>query len=261
MRRGTPIVRWTLRGLAAIAVLAGLYVGALAFPRPLFAHSARFDGFTVYADRPLTEEAGRMVDEARRRVAAMERARSGGPHRVFLCADPRLYSVFTFLTRRSSNSLGIGLWALNTIYVNETKVQRMVAAGGRPRHSRFEGSAAEVIAHEIAHFNAIETLGLRPAVRLPLWKQEGYAEYQANLAATRDDPGYDFAARVALLLDDGFWGPGNTVARRYYGWQLLVEFLGDIEGMGLPEIADDAVTESEARSRMLAWYEARRAMP
>jgi hypothetical protein len=47
---------------------------------------------------------------------------------------------------------------------------------------------AEVIAHEIAHFNSVHALGFRSHLRQPVWKSEGWAEYQANLAPIRADP-------------------------------------------------------------------------
>ena len=74
---------------------------------------------------------------------------------------------------------------------------------GRLRHTRFEGNLAEVIAHEIAHFNSVRALGYRRHLGQPLWKSEGWAEYQANLAAIRADPDYDglVAAMKAYKTD------------------------------------------------------------
>ena len=42
-----------------------------------------------------------------------------------------------------------------------------------------------VIAHEIAHFNSVHALGYRAHLAQPVWKSEGWAEYQANVAAIR----------------------------------------------------------------------------
>lgn len=36
--------------------------------------------------------------------------------------------------------------------------------------------------------------------------------------------------------------------------ELLVEFLGEVEGYRLEDLAGDEVTESSTRERMLAWY-------
>lgn len=256
MRTRVEILRWSLYGLVGVVVLAVAYVVLLAFPRPFFAHTARFREFTVYANRSISPDIEHVIDDARRRVAAMEHARPGVAHRVFLCERQRLYSLFAFLTRRSPNSLGIGLVALHTIYVNEAKVLRMIAAGASPRYSRFDGDPAAVIAHEIAHFNVIEALGMRAAWSLPTWKSEGYADYQANLAATRADGTYEIADRIALLQDRRFWAPGRAREHEVFEWQLLVEFLGEVEGLRLREIAAPEITEASARDRMLAWFEA-----
>jgi hypothetical protein len=185
----------------------------------------------------------------------MDHARPGESYRVFLCGDESLYSLFARLTRRAPNSLAIGLSVLDNMYLNEAKIQRFAAAGpGVIYHSRYEGSVAEVIAHEIAHDNVVEAIGIRRALRMPVWKSEGYAEYQANLASTRADGTYDFLRRIDLLLDDGFWGHGRSIARRLFEWHVLVEYLCDVRGLGLEGLEDPSVTEGSAREEMLVWY-------
>jgi hypothetical protein len=89
---------------------------------------------------------------------------------------------------------------------------------------------------------------------MPVWKSEGYAEYQANIAATRADETYDFSARVDLLLDDNFWGRGNSVARHLYRWHLLVEYLATEKGMGLDDLVEEGVSEEGVYRDMLAWH-------
>jgi hypothetical protein len=189
----------------------------------------------------------------------MEITQPENSYRVFICGDERLYSVFAFLTRRSSNSLGIGMTVLKNMYLNESKIRRFAADRyGRIPHSRYEGNFSEVIAHEIVHFNMVKVLGFWTANTLPVWKSEGYAEYQANIAATRADSSYDFAHRVELLKNDAFWGSGVSMARSLFESHLLVEFLAEERGFDLNDLADEAVTETYARQEMLAWYEEQR---
>jgi hypothetical protein len=251
--------KWTLRVVVLLLLVVALYVAFLAYPAPLFAHKQTFGEFTVHSGRPLPDDFARTIEDARERIAAMAHASPGEKCRVFICDTERLYSVFARLTRRAPNSLAIGLSVLGNMYLNEPKIQRFAAAGpGVIRHSRYEGNVAEVIAHEIAHFNMVGKLGYRRAMGLPFWKSEGYAEYQANLASTRDDGTYDFVKRIDLLLDDSFWGYGGSVARTLYEWHVLVEFLGDVKGIGLEGLEDPAITESSTRREMLAWYNQRR---
>lgn len=46
----------------------------------------------------------------------------------------------------------------------------------------------------------------------------------------------------------------SSVDRRHYGWQLLVEYLADVEGMPFDRLVSDRVTEAACRGRLLAWY-------
>jgi hypothetical protein len=249
--------KWLLRAALSLVALIALYISSLAFPYPAFAHKARVGEFAVYSTTPLSEDLGRTIDDVRARIAAMENAETGARCRIFIC-NGRLYSVFASLTRRTSNSMAIGLSAFRNIYVNEPKI-RFVAANNPAgiRHSRFEGNLAEVIAHEVAHFNVVRSLGYRASLRIPVWKSEGFAEYQANLAAARADSAYSFVERIDLLRNDAFWGEGLP-ARELFEWHLLVEFLAGARGFGLNDLLDDTVTEAAAREEMFAWRERQR---
>ena len=186
----------------------------------------------------------------------MENARPGARCRIFICDNQRLYSFFAFLTRRSSNSMAIGFSLLGNVYINEPKVRRMAAQNyGSIRYSRFEGNYAEVIAHEIAHFNVVKQLGFRRAIGMPFWKSAGYAEYQANPATTRKDSTYAFTDRIDLLLNNTFWGSNHSVAQRLFEWHVLVEFLAEVKGFDLEDLVDEDVTEWSTRKEMLGWYQ------
>jgi hypothetical protein len=251
--------KWILRGILLLLLLVALDVTALALPYPLFDNKYQSEGFSIYSSRALPEDVEEIVEWARARVDAMDYTQPDAGYRVFICGDERLYSVFAFLTRRSSNSLGIGLTVLGNMYLNESKIRRFAAnLPGKIQHSRYEGNFSEVIAHEIAHFNAVGELGFWRAIRMPVWKSEGYAEYQANVAATRADDSYVFADRIDLLLNDAFWGSGASMARSLFEWHLLVEFLAEEKGFKLADLADEAVTETFAREEMLAWYDEQR---
>lgn len=251
------LVKWASGAFLALVALGILYISTLAFPTPAFAHRNVFDEFTVYSNAPLPADFARVAADARARIAAMENARPGAPYRVFVCGDERLYSVFAFLTRRQANSLAIGLSAFGNLYLNGPKIQRMAKSSHPIRHSRFEGNIAEVIAHEVVHFNVIKAHGYRAAMAMPVWKSEGYAEHQASLAAIRADSTYSFVERIDLLRDDLFWSQ-SSYARQLFEWQLLVEYLIDVQGVDLTGLMQANVTEAGTRERMLAWHEDQR---
>lgn len=248
------IARWALRLLLAAVVAAVAYVAVIVFPSPLFAHEATFGTYRVYSDEVIPPGFDRVIDDLDRRLHAMEHAPPEASQRIYLCG-PRSYAMFAFLLRKDPDSLAIGVSAANGSFVSLERVRLFAARNrGRFRHSRFEGNLAEVVAHEVAHFNSVHALGYRAHLGQPMWKSEGWAEYQANLAAIRADPGYDLVRRVDLLLDDRVWGRGSGIARSLWESQLLVEYLGEIEGYRLEDLVEETVTETGTRRRMLAWY-------
>jgi len=252
MRR---IAKWTIRLLLALLALLALYVGIVVLPTPLFAHSERYGTYRVYSTEPISAELGQVIDDLDRRIQAMEHAPPEASQRIYLCG-PKMYAFFAYLLRMNSESLAIGLTAANESFVSVDRVRIFAERNqGVFRHTRFEGNLAEVVAHEIAHFNSLHALGFRAHVRQPLWKSEGWAEYQANLATIHADPDYDLGRRIELLLDDRHWGRNRRgMARRMWESQLLVEFLGEVKGYRLTDIVSDEVTDYSTREQMMDWY-------
>ena len=256
--RPRTIGKWILRVFAFLLLIEVLHIGTVAYPFPFFSHKGSFGEFTVYSRSPLPGGFEQIIEGVRLRVAAMENARPGHRIRIYLCDTQRFYSFFALLIRKEPDSLGIGLSVFSNMYLNEAKIRR-VAAGNTAgiRHTRFEGNYAGLIAHEIAHFNVVEELGYRAAMRMPFWKGEGYAEQQANFAAIRSDPEYNFLDRIALFENHRFWA-GNRSARDLFESHLLVEYLMEREGYGLRDLIDESVTLDATRARMLAWYRKQR---
>jgi hypothetical protein len=241
--------------LLGVLALFLLYVGVVVFPEPWFSHSTTLGGFRVYSDEPLPPNLDELIDDVDRRVAAMDHKASGASPRIFLCHDPERYARFAFLLRKGPSSLAIGVSLADEMFINMSRVRRFAELNrGTIRHSRFEGNLAEVIAHEIAHFHSLHALGYRAHLAQPMWKSEGWAEYQANLAAIRADPDYDLRERIARLLDDGFWSSDHGTARGLWESQILVEYLGEVEGIALGDLVRTEVTSDAVRQRMLDWY-------
>ena len=251
------VAKWMARFILVLLAVGALHIAIIAYPTPLFAHEGQFGGYHLYSDDPLPADIERVIEDTTRRVEGMEHRPPETVHRVYLCNGPRRYAFFAFLTRKSPDSLAIGLSLTNETFVSMSRLRRFAAANqGVLRHTRFEGNLAEVLAHEVAHGNSIEALGYRTHLALPLWKSEGWAEYQANLAAIRSDPTYKLDRRIEQLLDDDYWGGVSSLARCLWESQLLVEFLGEVKGYRLADLAREDVTESSVREQMIAWYRA-----
>ena len=240
--------------LVVLLAMVALYVGVIVYPTPLFAHHQRIGGFRVHSDQAPAVDVEALVAEVAERLAAFEHEPEAKTYTVYLCHSLRRYSFFAKLTRRTSASQAIGLSAPGNIFVSMPRLAQLAAhQGGLFAHSRFEGRPAFAIAHEIAHFGLVDSLGLDASRSLPAWKSEGWADYQANLAAIRRDPNYDLAQRIDLLDDPRYWQNPRLRARNFYAWQLLVEYLAEVRSYRFEDLSRPSVTESEIWAQMRAW--------
>jgi hypothetical protein len=244
-----------LRGGAVVAAVAVLYLSVLVFPQPFFGHRRAFQGFTVSSDAELPADLEATFRDVDERTRAMELYRDGEHYRIFLCRSQKLYTLFARLVRRRADTQGMVLSLVGNMFLSEPGMRAMRdRAGGSPRHSRFEGSLAGAIAHEVAHLQMTAELGLRRMRAVPFWIQEGYAEYAAYRAPARADPDYNLPDRVRLLLDDEAWSPPlRPVDRRHFRWQLLVTFLCDIRGHRFTDLADSPPTEESTWTDLQSW--------
>lgn len=246
--------RWAVGVLFVLLAMVALYVAVLVYPTPLFVHHQRTGGFRVYSDRAPSVDVDEFVAEVAERLAAIEHEPGSKTYKVYLCHSLRRYSFFARLARRTPSSQAIGLSVPGNIFVSMPRLAQLAAnQGGLFAHSRFEGSLAFAIAHEIAHFGVIDSLGPDASRSLPAWKSEGWTDYQASLAGIRRDPDYDLVQRIDLLNDPSHWQNPRLRAHRFYAWQLLVEYLAEERSYRLEDLSRPSVTEAETRAQMRAW--------
>jgi hypothetical protein len=250
------IGKWSLWGFGGVAVLFALYLSVFFFPYPLFPHHVEHAGFSVYSDREVPDDFKLVLEDARRRVEAMELYRGQAPPRIFDCQSQRLFVFFIKWAGKRHVGQGLLISVAGNAFFSDAMIKTIGQRnGGRPAHSRLEGSWAAAIAHETAHDLVFSEVGFKKMRRIPVWKSEGYADYSANHASAAADPDYDFRSRVELLLDDDSWlSPVGFVDRRHFRWHLLVEYLCSVKGLTFADLMDEALTEGGARSEMMAWY-------
>ncbi len=248
--------KWSLWGVGAVLVLLALYLSVFFLPYPLFPHHTEHAGFSVYSDSEIPESFEIVLDDARRRVVAMELYRGAAPLRVFICRSQRLFVLLNRLAGKRHAGQALVISAAGNAFFSEVMIESVGRRnGGRPVHSRLEGSWPAAIAHEVAHDLVASEVGFRRARRIPVWKSEGYADYSANLASAAADLDYDFRSRIGILLDDDSWrSPFGFVDRRHLRWHLLVEFLFSVKGLAFVDLLDEGVTEEIALAEMMAWY-------
>jgi hypothetical protein len=250
------IAKWAVWGLAALIVVFALHLSVFFLPYPLFPHHLESDGFSVYSDREIPEEFELVLRDARLRVEAIELDRGAANPRIFVCRSRRLFVFLVKLAGKRSAGQGLVISAAGNVFLSEKGIENIRRrTGGRPVHSRLEGSWAAAIAHEVAHLQISSELGHRKSRSIPGWKSEGYSDFSANRAAAESDPDYSFEKRVGLLLDDDSWRPPiEPFDRRHLRWHVLVEYLCTVKGLSFDEVMDVGVTEEGAWRDLMAWY-------
>ena len=248
--------KWSLWTLVVLVVVVGLYLAVFFLPYPMFTHHAELAGFSVYSDREIPEDFVLVLDDARRRVEAMELYSGEAPPRIFVCRSHRLFRFFIKMAGKRFAGQGLLVSVAGNAFFSSEMIETIGRRnGGRVPHSRLEGSWAGAIAHEAAHDLVFAELGSKEARRVPVWKSEGYADYSANLLPMASDPGYDLKRRIGWVLDDSLWsGPTGPVDRRHFRWQVLVEFLSGVDGMSFHQLLEDSVTEESAWADLMEWY-------
>jgi len=249
------VIRWMLRGVALLLLLLLIDVSALAFPYLWFGHSQDLGNFTIYSDEPINLAIDDIIAQTNQRCEAMELYQPGMSYRVFVCHNPKLYALHTFLVGKGSNSQALVVSVVGNIFVNVEHIELFASqAGPEVRHSRYEGNYAEVLAHEMAHAYMGLELGFWAYRPLSVWKSKGYAEYSSNLAPIRADSTYRFEDRVALLFNDAYWGCSYGVARQLWEYTILVEYLCDVEGYEFTDIADEELIRQTAHEKLNVWW-------
>jgi hypothetical protein len=233
-----------------------MYLSLFFLPYPLFPHHLEHAGFSVYSDREIPEKYELILEDARRRVEAMELYRGAPDVRIFRCESKRLFAALNRLAGKRHYGQALVISIAGNAFFSETVIEAVGQRhGGRPEHSRLEGSWPAAIAHEVAHDLVFAEVGYREARRIPVWKAEGYADYQAHLAASTSDPDDRLRNRIAYLLDDDNWRPPATpFDRRHFRWHLMVEYLFSERGFTFADLMGEQVTEGSVRAEMMAWY-------
>lgn len=229
----------------------------LLFPHPVFPYSRELEGLRLRSDGALGGEIDAELRDARDRWLGMELHRPGDRHTLFLSQGQGLYRFYCSIARKPSVTQGVIVSSLTrTVILSAPGIRQMrERTGGRPAHSRFEGSLAAAIAHEIAHLQAARELGLQRTRSLPAWKNEGWADYSAHRVRIREDPSYDLAERLDLLQDETDWrGSYPAIDRRHFRWQLLVEFLVEVRGLSFGDLVADSLTEDDTWAELTSWH-------
>jgi len=231
-----------------------IYFSILASTGLWFNWHYQVDNFNIYSDSEITSaEILLLKKEINDRVIACEIFKEDLEHNIYISSSEKKFSFFAKIVGSSYPAQGFNINYLNKIFIsesfiNETHKERKAANKLIP-YSALEGDIIEIICHEIIHSFVYDKLGAEKYALIPFWKQEGYAEYAANISIKEKDSLYSFNNRVDIYLDDEFWGD-NKAVKDYYEAELLVENLIENKKMSFDLLMSDSITLEYAQNQL-----------
>ena len=229
-----------------------IYFSILASTGILFNHHYKVGNFNIYSDSEINSP-DILIEKVNSRVIACEIFKDNLEHNIYISSSEKKFSFFAKITGSSYPAQGFNINYLNKIFIsksfiNETHKERKAASKLIP-YSALEGNIIEVICHEIIHSFVYDKLGASKYALIPFWKQEGYAEYAANISVKEKDSLYNFNNRVDIYLDDGFWGD-NKAVKDYYEAELLVENLIENKKLSFDLLMSNSITLEYAKNQL-----------
>jgi hypothetical protein len=107
---------------------------------------------------------------------AMELYRGAKLPRLFVCRSQRRFVFLIRLAGKSPAGQALVISAAGNVFLSEEGIEAIGRRnGGRPLHSRLQGSWSAAIAHEVAHLQMGSAIEARGKGGLDPWKSEGYA--------------------------------------------------------------------------------------
>lgn len=206
------------------------YVGASAYPQPLFSHHTRYQNYEIWSDRPIPPQIAQVLDDANRRLHTSELYGKDGTYKIFFCNDSwRLWFYGHLLSAQVGGVADMVLTRNIYIRASDIASNRIYPPGPGPIADAGQRTLAYFIAHEAAHIMVSRQFGRLAVVRDPQWLLEGYADYIGKGGDFDFDENYRLFKADSPLLD--FQRSGL-----YRGFHLRVSLLLDKRGLSVRQV-------------------------
>ena len=209
-----------------------------------FSENYKFGKYKLYTNSTF-KNSSEYLKEIDDRLKACELYDEKLEHSIHVFSSESKFKFYAVIAGSSYPAQGFNMHAVNKIYISLPFIEQVYsdrkAANKIVLHSAMEGNLEGIICHEIIHSFVYNKLGSIRASSLPTWKQEGYAEYGANILPKRNDTNYRFKDRVELYKNSSFWD-GNKFVFEYYEAEILVEFLIDVKKMTFEQLMTETFT-------------------
>ncbi len=283
MRRALRLFGLALGGLLLLVIA---YLTLLFFPGVLFAKQLQHGNFTVHSQSELHEGLTTVLQEVE---AALATSAINDPtlrHDIFFGHDNNAFrhvqGVRAWLVQRTiglGSSLTFNASAPPWIsHIVTFRVPDVPNNALRHPQTGMAVNLTQILTHEVVHTLLMARFGVREIARMPMWKQEGYADYVAASAGTIAAPDYDIRnsverflandiswlmdggggfmpmnygciARSTIITEEGFLHPAC-----YYIARVLIEYLFDVKGLGFDEVMQSDITDFDTLDELLTAY-------
>ncbi len=231
-RRQSRLKTLAKAALAALLVVLGVfavYLILLCHPGLFFRHAFSHGPITLHSDEPIPASAERVLEDAENRLKRSPLFRDRPPKqiRIYICNRKWRFILFANIRYKVG---GLAYPPLtNNIFVRGAHIDANRLIGPSGNEVPGERTLSYYFAHEAVHTLVFDDLGVFAHWRLPVWKNDGYADYIAK--------GSDFDyghAVVQLRRGDRELDPLRSgLYRRYH---LLVAYLLDRKGVSVEEM-------------------------
>jgi hypothetical protein len=223
--------RRTALALSLLAILAvAALVSVLVWPQPLHAHATSHGRLFLHSDRPYEVAAGQALlrDIERRLAAAPSQLHDPDANWHVVVSNSQWRRRLTFLDKFGAGGVNYHFLP-NTAFLRQADIGRNRLIGGDGGDVPLPRSLAYFAAHEITHGMVTRHIGALARWRLPVWIDEGLADYIA-FAGEVD------IAELARAMRAGHRDLDPAASGLYGRYHLLVAHLLQVENWSLDDL-------------------------
>lgn len=238
------LLRRLALALACLAIIAGAAIaGVLAWPQSLHAHAATHGRLTLLSDAAFDVAAGvALLGEVERRLAAAPpELRQAALDWHIVVSNTEWRRRLTFLDKYSAGGVNYHLLP-RTAFLRQADIARDRLAGNDGRDVPPPRTLAYFAAHEIAHGMVTARIGALARLRLPVWIEEGLADYVAFAGEVDIE-------ELAQGFREGRAELDPAASGLYARYHLLVAHFLEAEGWSVDDLLASALSQEEAERR------------
>jgi hypothetical protein len=232
------------RLVGLIVLVAGLGVLAmLNWTQVMFGHHMSQDNLELWSDRPFTIASGREVlENIEQRLSRSPLPQGKAKRRIFIVnSDWRRYLLF--LNR--PNAGGLNYFPLTSnVFIRAANVETGQVVGPSGHYVRPPRTLAYFAAHEIGHSLIGERIGIWQHALIPVWLNEGLADYIAFSGA------YDLE-KMTALFKSGDKSMDPTASGLYLRYRLMVTHALQQKSWTLDQLLHSRLSQEEAETELL----------